>query len=90
MITGFSALFKNLPEQHRFNEWYLRDQSRKVAAAYKMKGTTGKPTTHNAIYGYKKDPKNKDHWLIDDEAAVVRRIFRLAIEGHDLTTSPVC
>ena len=65
------------------NEWYLRDQSRKVAAAYKVKGNSGKPTTNNAIYGYKKDPEDKDHWLIDEEAAaVVRRIFRLAVEGH--------
>ena len=65
------------------NEWYLRDQSRKVATAYKVKGNAGKPTTNNAIYGYRKDPEDKDHWLVDDEAAaVVRRIFRLAVEGH--------
>lgn len=65
------------------NEWYLRDQSRKIAAAYKVKGNSGRPTTNNAIYGYKKDPDDKDHWLIDEEAAaVVRRIFRLAVEGH--------
>ena len=32
--------------------------------------------TNCAIYGYKKDPENKYHWLIDEEAAaVVRRIF---------------
>ena len=65
------------------NEWYLRDQSRKVATAYKVKGNAGKPVTNNAIYGYKKDPEDKDHWLVDEEAAaVVRRIFRLAVEGH--------
>ena len=65
------------------NEWYLRDQSRKVATAYKVKGSAGKPLTNNAIYGYKKDPEDKDHWLVDEEAAaVVRRIFRLAVEGY--------
>ena len=43
----------------------------------------GKPTSNSAIYGYKKDPEDKDHWLVDEEAAaVVRRIFRLAVEGH--------
>ena len=48
-----------------------------------MKGKAGKPTTNNAIYGYKKDRSDKDHWLVDEEAAaVVRRIFRLAVEGH--------
>lgn len=31
----------------------------------------GKPTTNTAIYGYKKDPENKYHWLIDEEAAAV-------------------
>ena len=65
------------------NEWYLRDQSKKVAAAYRVKGKAGKPTSNSAIYGYKKDPEDKDHWLVDEEAAaVVRRIFRLAVEGH--------
>nr|WP_330366725.1 recombinase family protein [Enterocloster clostridioformis] len=35
------------------------------------------------MYGYRKDPQNKHHWLIDEEAAaVVRRIFRLTIEGN--------
>ena len=39
-------------------------------------------TTNCAIYGYKKDPENKYHWLIDEEAAaVVRCIFQLTIEG---------
>ena len=64
------------------NEWYLRDQSRKVKASVQAKGRAGLPTTGNAIYGYRKDPEDKNHWLIDEEAAeVVRRIFRLAIEG---------
>ncbi len=58
------------------SEWYLRDRSRKVMASYQIKGKSGKPTTNHAIYGYKKDPEDKDHWLIDEEAAaVVRRIY---------------
>ena len=64
------------------NEWYLRDLSRKQRTAIRVKGESGKPTTNCAIYGYKKDPEDKYHWLIDGEAAeVVRRIFRLTIEG---------
>ena len=64
------------------NEWYLRDLSRKQKTAIRVKGESGKPTTNCAIYGYKKDPENKYHWLIDEEAAaVVRRIFQLTIEG---------
>lgn len=65
------------------NEWYLRDCSRKIKSTLKQKGMSGKHLTSNVIYGYKKDPADKDHWLIDDEAAeVVRRIFRLTVEGY--------
>ena len=65
------------------NEWYLRDCSRKQIAAFKVRGNAGKPTTCDAIYGYKKDPEDKHHWLIDEEAAqVVKRIFQLSIEGY--------
>lgn len=76
--SGEFAPFLNI-----MNEWYLRDCSRKQKAAYQVRGKSGKPTTNNVIYGYKKDPEDKHHWLIDDEAAaIVRRIFRLSIEGH--------
>ena len=65
------------------SEWYLRDLSRKQRTAIRVKGESGKPTTNCAIYGYRKDPDDKYHWLIDEEAAaVVRRIFQLTIEGH--------
>ena len=65
------------------NEWYLRDLSRKQQAAFRTKGESGKPLTNIAIYGYMKDPNDKNHWLIDEEAAeVVRRIYRLTIDGH--------
>ncbi|NBI66273.1 DUF4368 domain-containing protein [Pseudoflavonifractor sp. 60] len=65
------------------SEWYLRDLSRKQRTAIRVKGESGKPTTNCAIYGYKKDPNDKYHWLIDEEAAaVVRRIFQLTIEGR--------
>ncbi len=64
------------------SEWYLRDLSRKQRTAIRVKGESGKPTTCCAIYGYKKDPDDKNHWLIDEEAAaVVRRIYQLTVEG---------
>jgi DNA invertase Pin-like site-specific DNA recombinase len=64
------------------NEWYLRDLSRKQKTAIRVKGESGKPTTNSAIYGYKKVPGDKYTWYIDEEAAaVVRRIFRLTLEG---------
>lgn len=65
------------------NEWYVRDTSRKITTVLHNKGNTGKAhLTNNIIYGYKADPDNKDHWIIDEEAAeVVRRIYRLCING---------
>ena len=66
-----------------FNEWYIRDCSRKVTAVLRAKGMSGKHTTNHAIYGYHKDPDDPGHWLIDEEAAaVVRRIFQLTIAGN--------
>ena len=64
------------------NEWYLRDCSRKITAVLRAKGKEGKPITSNPPYGYIKSPEDKNIWLVDEEAAeVVRKIFRLSIEG---------
>ena len=67
------------------NEWYLRDCSRKQRASYKLRGNAGKHTTNNVPYGYKKSPDDKNQWIIDEEAAnVVRRMFRLCVEGYGI------
>ena len=64
------------------NEWYLRDASRKQKQAYQARVKAGVPATNQVIYGYRKDPEKKHHWLVDEEAAeVVRKIFRLAASG---------
>ena len=65
-----------------FNDWYARDTSKKIRAVFKAKGQSGKPLSL-PIYSYKKSEANKNLWLVDDEAAeVVRRIFKLCIEGY--------
>ena len=64
------------------NEWYVRDSSRKIKSVLRAKGMSGIHTNSIGIYGYKKDPNDKNHWIVDDEAAeVVRRIYRMAIDG---------
>ena len=73
MITGFSAFFKNLPEQHRFNELYARDTAKKIKSTFKMKGESGRHLTTNPPFGYVKDEQDKDKWLIDEEAAKMVR-----------------
>lgn len=79
--SGEFAPFLNI-----MNEWYLRDCSRKQIAAYKARGNAGIPTTNHALYGYKKGPADKHHWIIDEEAAaIVKRIFNLTIEGYGIS-----
>ena len=64
------------------NDWYLRDMSRKIRSAAHQKGKSGKPLTTHPCFGYVKDPADKNHWLVDPEAAdTVRRIFELAASG---------
>ena len=64
------------------SEWYARDTSRKIKATWKNKGESGKRLTSSAIYGYQKDPNDKENWLVDPVAAkVVKRIFSLSIDG---------
>lgn len=54
-------------------------------------GQRGPADNNNCIYGYKKDPEQKNHWLVDEEAAqVVRRIYQMACEGHGAYEIAVC
>ena len=65
------------------NEWYLRDCSRKLKAAFRAKGNSGKHTTCHPPYGYRKSLEDKNQWIVDEESAeVVKRIFSLCIEGY--------
>ena len=65
------------------NEWYLKDQARKIRTAALQKGKAGLPLTSNTCFGYVKDPANRHHWVVDPEAAdTVRRIFELAAGGQ--------
>lgn len=68
------------------NEWYAKDTSKKIRAVFKAKGESGKPLCTNPPYGYLKSPEDKHQWIVDDVAAeVVRKIFRLCIEGYGPT-----
>ncbi len=64
------------------SEWYARDNSRKLKAAFRAKGKSGKRTTNKAVYGFLKDPNDKTKWIVDEEAAVIiRRIFQMTLDG---------
>ena len=65
-------------------EWYAKDISKKWKIVNKMKGTAGIPLSQPP-YGYIKNPDDPRFWVIDPEAAdVVRRIYRMALEGYGL------
>ena len=71
------------PFRNIMSEWYARDISKKIKASMRNKALSGKHLTAYPVYGYKKDPDDKHHWLIDEEAAeVVREIYKLCMEGH--------
>lgn len=68
------------------NEWYAKDTSKKIKAVFKAKGESGKPISTSIPYGYKKDPMNKDHWIVDEEASnVVKEIYNLCIKGYGVS-----
>lgn len=70
------APFKNI-----INEWYAKDCSRKVKSAFKAKALNGEYTGGYPAYGYRKDPEDRHHLVPDDHAPIVRRMFRMALEG---------
>lgn len=65
-----------------FNEWFLRDTSKKVRNGKKTKALDGKVMTTYCSYGYKKDPNDKNHYIIDEDVApIIRKMFELGKEG---------
>ena len=72
------APFKNI-----LNEMYSKDISKKVHSSYLLKAQKGQFTGCIAPFGYRKDPEDKNHLLVDDETApIVRLIFGYALDGH--------
>ena len=71
-----------VPMQDLFNEWHAKNTSDKVRRVMQSRGNAGIPLTTNPPFGYRKDPEDKNKWLIDEFAAgVVHQIFQLSISG---------
>ena len=71
--------FKNI-----MNEYYAKDISKKRRIVNKMKGNAGIPLSPPP-YGYIKNPDDPRFWVIEPEAAaVVRRIYQMALDGCGL------
>ncbi|MCM1144594.1 MAG: recombinase family protein [Blautia sp.] len=64
------------------NEWYLEDLSDNIRTVLTDHRKKGMHIGAFALYGYKKDPEQKGHLIIDEEAAeVVRLVFELYASG---------
>ena len=75
-----------MPFNNLINEWYSRDISKKMRAMIQQKGQSGKRLCTKPIYGYKRDPDDKEKWLIDEYAAgIVRRIYAMYLSGMGVT-----
>ena len=86
MNDGIDTLRENndiAPFKNILNEMYSKDISKKVHSSYLLKAQKGKFTGCIAPFGYRKDPEDKNHLLVDEETApIVRLIFSWALNGH--------
>ncbi|MEG1747180.1 MAG: recombinase family protein [Oscillospiraceae bacterium] len=65
------------------NEWYLEDLSENIRMVLDSKRRDGQYIGGFPLYGYRADPADKHHLVIDQEAAaVVRQIFQWSLEGE--------
>lgn len=79
LVNSDDLLF---PIKNVVNGMYARDVSKKTKAAKKAKARDGQFIGSKAPFGYKIDPNDRHHLIVDEPAAqVVKRIFRLASEG---------
>lgn len=73
------APFKNI-----LNDMYAKDLSRKIKTAKRQRSYKGYYTANQPPYGYKVDPQNSNHLVVDKEAAdVVKEIFNLALQRYN-------
>ena len=72
------------PLRNIFNEWLVRDTSKKIKAVKRSKGMSGKPVTSKPVYGYLMD--EDENFIIDEEAApVVKQIYNFCLAGNGPT-----
>ena len=74
------APFKNI-----LNEMYSKDISKKVHSSYLLKAQKGQFTGCLAPFGYRKDPEDKNHLLIDEETAPLSGV---CLRGRWKDTAP--
>ncbi|MBS6851193.1 MAG: recombinase family protein [Clostridiales bacterium] len=71
-----------MPFKNLFNEWFIRDTSRKIRAVLKAKAERGEWLGTRAPYGYIRNPDAKKLEVDEEAAAIVRRIFAMCASGN--------
>lgn len=72
-----------IPFKNLINDAYCRDISIKIRSQLDVKRREGKFIGSFASYGYKKDPLDKNHLIVDDFAAdIVKSIFSWKLDGY--------
>ena len=74
-----------IPLKNIINEGYAKDISVKVSSAIATRKRQGKFMGKVPLYGYLKDPDDKNHLVIDPDASlIVQRVFQMKLEGVSL------
>ena len=82
MDTDLDSSIDFIPFKNLFNDFYLRDLSRKVKGSQRAMAEKGKYSGAYAPYGYSLGSDEKRTLLVDDyAAAIVRRIYDMRING---------
>lgn len=72
-----------IPFKNLINDAYCRDISMKIRSHLDVKRKNGQYIGSFALYGYLKDPENKNHLVVDEYAAeIVEMIFNLYLSGY--------
>ena len=64
------------PLRNIFNEWLVRDTSKKIRAVKRSKGMSGKPITSKPVYGYLMD--EDENFIIDEEACLLYTSYNMS------------
>ena len=75
-----------VPLKNLINEAYAKDISRKVKSSLDAMKRQGKYTAEKLPYGYKRDPEDKHHLIVDEEVSgIVVRMFEEKAGGKSVT-----
>ncbi|RAZ53804.1 recombinase, partial [Klebsiella oxytoca] len=69
--TDSSESNELMPFKNLFNEWYVRDSSRKVRAVFRAKAERGERLGARAPYGYRRSEDDRNRLVVDEEAAAI-------------------